>query len=169
MFFEIMVTRRSLAAGLGGFLLSGAASSGAHFRRVGPTLPECSPCALPLRLAASETRVGGRVLHVAPHGKDEDGPARGTFEHPFATLPHAYARAAAGDTILMRGGTYGFEGAQSGWILAGGGGTPGAPVKIVSYPGQTPIIDGARCQVRPSLITPAMTRNARMAEQARPT
>ncbi|CAO4145678.1 hypothetical protein [Methylorubrum extorquens] len=41
------------------------------------------------------------ALYVAPGGEDGDGLTHGTPERPFATLPHAYARAGAGDTIVL--------------------------------------------------------------------
>ncbi|ABY31943.1 hypothetical protein [Methylorubrum extorquens] len=51
------------------------------------------------------------AFYVAPDG---EGPTHGTPERPFATLPHAYARAGAGDTSVLQGGLYGFGGRTSG-------------------------------------------------------
>lgn len=91
----------------------------------------------------SQTRGTGRTLYVAPTGEDGDHPERGTVQHPFATLPHAFAQAYGGDTILLRGGEYGFEGAAEGWLLSGHNGEPGRPIVIENYPGESPVIDGA--------------------------
>lgn len=119
-----MPTRRLLlGAGLG--LVATAAA---------PRLLKSPPPASP----AAPT--GGKVCHVAPGGSDEAGD--GSFGRPFASLPRAYAAAEPGDTILMRGGTYGLGG-PSGWLLVGHGGRPGRPVRIESLPGETPVIDGS--------------------------
>ncbi|BAU92781.1 pectate lyase L [Methylorubrum populi] len=120
-----MTTRRRLLLGAGGLLLAG-------------------PVAAPPLLHAREHK----AFHLAPGGEDGDGPSHGTPERPFATLPHAYARAGAGDTIVLRGGVYGFGGRTSGWLLAGGGGLPGQPLRIEAFPGETPVIDGS--DLRPS-------------------
>ncbi|GJD75738.1 right-handed parallel beta-helix repeat-containing protein [Methylobacterium goesingense] len=114
-----MITRRSFLLGTGGLLLAGAVA--ARHRPV----------------------ANAKALHVAPYGKDEDEPGHGTLKRPYATLHHAYARAGAGDTILLRGGVYGFGGRSSGWVLAGGGGVPGRPLRIEAYPGETPVLDGS--------------------------
>lgn len=84
----------------------------------------------------------GRTFYVAPTGKDGDDPERGSVGRPFATLPYAFFRAAGGDTIVMRGGIYGFAGASSGWLLAGHDGAPGRPIVIENHPGEVPVIDG---------------------------
>lgn len=91
----------------------------------------------------SEAPGTGRRLYVAPTGEDDDDPERGTVQRPFATLPRAFSHAYGGDTILLRGGEYGFDGAAEGWLLAGRGGEPGRPIVIENYPGEVPVIDGA--------------------------
>lgn len=84
---------------------------------------------------------GGRVIHVSPDGSDS-GRHDGGSTAPFLTLPRAFGSAVPGDTIVMRGGVYALEGQKSGWLLAGRGGTPTAPIHVTNHPGEVPIIDG---------------------------
>ena len=97
----------------------------------------------PVGSLAQPAAATGRTLYVAPAGEDGEYPARGTVKRPFATLPHAFAEAAAGDRILLRGGVYGFDGAAAGWLLAGHDGEPGRPIVVENHPGEFPVIDGA--------------------------
>lgn len=85
---------------------------------------------------------GGRTFFVAPDGEDADNPDRGSVLRPFATLPQAFRQAGPGDTILLRGGLYGFAGSHTGWLLAHHGGEPGRPITVANYPGETPVLDG---------------------------
>jgi hypothetical protein len=61
----------------------------------------------------------------------------GTRNKPFATFSRATAYLHAGDTLIVRGGTY------HEWVqLNRRDGTPSRPIVITAYPGETPIIDG---------------------------
>ncbi|ABY31954.1 hypothetical protein ASF55_18285 [Methylobacterium sp. Leaf119] len=96
-----------------------------------------------LRAAEAQPRSRtGRTLFVAPNGEDGDRPEAGASSKPYATLPWAFRHAAPGDTILLRGGVYGFSGERSGWLLAHHGGEQGRPITIANYPGEVPILDG---------------------------
>ncbi len=97
---------------------------------------------LPWPRPAGASEGGRETLHLAPDGEDSDAPGAGRAGRPFASLPHAYRRARPGDTILMRGGVY-RPGGTEGWLLHGGGGAPGRPVRIEAMPGETPVVDGA--------------------------
>ncbi|MHB2205435.1 right-handed parallel beta-helix repeat-containing protein [Methylobacterium sp. CM6257] len=122
-----MLTRRRLVAGTS--LLAA----------VNALCLEGSPASEALR--GARTPHNGRVYHVAPGGSDELG--FGSPARPFESLPRAYAAAEAGDTIVLRGGTYSFNGTASGWLLANRGGRPGNPIRIESYAGEKPVIDGS--------------------------
>lgn len=94
------------------------------------------------RAIARRTSAGGAVAFadyfVAPGGSDL---AVGSLEAPFATIQHAVSAAiAAGGsrTIRVRGGTYRETVTLTGW-----GGTSGARQRLLSYPGETPIISGS--------------------------
>lgn len=110
-----------------------AAGMGAGFGLV-------TAAAAPRLLKSPARPARGQTCHVAPGGSDERGD--GSLARPFASLPRAYAAAGPGDTILLRGGTYGFRGEAAGWLLAGRGGRPGQPVRIENHPGETPVLDG---------------------------
>jgi hypothetical protein len=71
----------------------------------------------------------GTVLYVSPTGSDSN---TGTVSSPYATLSKAVSVAPSGGTIVLRGGTY-----------RQGGVSIGTSVKIIAYPGETPIFNGA--------------------------
>ncbi len=70
---------------------------------------------------------------VAPNGKPV---AAGTAEFPLNSINAAVSRAKAGDTILVRGGTYHEA------VTVRQSGTPAAPIKLQAFPGESPVIDG---------------------------
>lgn len=84
-----------------------------------------------LMLAASSAH--STTYIVSPRGKTV---AAGTLEFPLQTINGAVARAVAGDTIQVRSGTYAEE------IKIYKSGTPSAPIRLMAYPGDSPIIDG---------------------------
>jgi hypothetical protein len=75
------------------------------------------------------------ALYVAPNGTDS---AAGTESNP-TTLTSALTRVAAGGTIYMRGGTYGY--AQTVTIAQGNNGTSSARKTLAAYPGETPVLN----------------------------
>lgn len=70
---------------------------------------------------------------VATNGNDG---AAGTLAAPLRTIKAGFSKAVAGDTIQVRSGTYTEE------IIVRKSGTAAAPIKLVAYPGESPIIDG---------------------------
>jgi hypothetical protein len=85
------------------------------------------------RLAAAET------FYVAPDGNDG---AAGTMTAPFATMTAAQDRAAPGDTVYLRGGTYRFTSSS----LATGvnltkSGVEGKRINYWAYAGEVPVFD----------------------------
>src|SRR3954465_740250 len=83
----------------------------------------------PLSASAANT------YYVAPNGSDS---AAGTMAAPFATLQKANDSAAAGDTILMRAGTYNCTGQIT---LSKSGTSDSNRTKIWAYPGEVPLLD----------------------------
>ncbi len=74
------------------------------------------------------------TFYVAPTGSDS---STGSLSSPFKTLTKAGTMVAAGDTIMLRGGTY-REFAEM-WK----GGAAGSLVLITNYPGETPVLKGS--------------------------
>jgi len=76
-----------------------------------------------------------QTYYIAPTGDDDSGD--GSIENPWATFLKAETMLYAGDTLIVRGGTY------NEWVfLETRGGTATEPIVIKRYPGETPIIDG---------------------------
>jgi hypothetical protein len=100
--------------------------------------------------------------YVAPGGNDA---AAGAEAAPLASLAAAQAKAKAGDTVLLRGGTYSFAKGTSacssgtatisGVVLDKDGG-PGSPINYFAYPGEVPVLDfdGIRdsCRIKGILL-----------------
>lgn len=80
---------------------------------------------------------------VAPNG---DNGAAGTVAAPFRTIEHAIWRAQPGDVIFVREGVY------SGQVNIWKGGAAEAPVTVMAYPGERPIIDGAGTGANTDLV-----------------
>jgi trimeric autotransporter adhesin len=78
--------------------------------------------------------LNGNVRYVATNGNDTTG--TGSVSAPYATLSKAISSSISGDNIVIRGGTYRGQGA----ISIGATKT----LKIMAYPGETPIFNGAR-------------------------
>ncbi len=76
----------------------------------------------------------GSTYFVAPNGNDANS---GTASSPFRTIQHAAGIAAAGDTVLVRQGTYNELVAP-----ASSGNASQGYVTISAYPGETATIDG---------------------------
>ncbi len=74
----------------------------------------------------------GDVRFVSAEGSDA-GP--GTLDRPFRTLPKALAASAAGDSVVLRGGTYPVTENEA--VLD----VPG--ITVTAYPGEVPVFDGS--------------------------
>ena len=61
----------------------------------------------------------------------------GTFGQPYLTINVAITASSAGDTIYVRGGVYNTERIS----FSGKNGTADAPITLISFPGETAIID----------------------------
>lgn len=94
--------------------------------------------ALVFSVTALQTKPTGRTYYVKkhPYGSDDND---GSYEAPWATVPHAWARIGRGDTLFIHGGKYDIpepvifeqDGDETGWIT------------VSAFPGETPILDGS--------------------------
>jgi hypothetical protein len=78
--------------------------------------------------------VGAATYYVAENGSDA-GP--GTLAAPWRTIQKAADTVVAGDTVLIRSGTYAER------VVMGASGAAGAEITFAAYPGEVPVIDGA--------------------------
>ncbi len=86
--------------------------------------------ALAVWLLAAATPLLASTYYVAPPGSGGSDSHPGTLASPWATLQHAADTVQAGDTVLVRAGSYtGFELEESG--------TPQARIVFAAYPGET--------------------------------
>ncbi len=108
--------------GISTLLLTRAATPGSTWEDAGAHLP----------ISYNIASLTGTVRYVAPGGNDTSG--TGSASAPYATLAKAYSVAGSGDNIVVRGGTY-----RQGNVTI----TSAKPVKIIAYPGETPVFDGA--------------------------
>ena len=86
--------------------------------------------------ALSSTMAKANTYYVSTTGSDS---AAGALATPFATLTKAISKATAGDTILMRGGTYTLSSTVS--ISSSKNGTAALPYTIANFTGETPVLD----------------------------
>lgn len=77
----------------------------------------------------------GATYYVATSGSDSNP---GTQASPFRTIGKAAATAAAGDTVLIRQGTY-----NEGDLAPSRSGASGSPIVFKNYPGETPVINAS--------------------------
>ncbi len=89
---------------------------------------------------AGDTTIPTNAKHVATTGSDQNA---GTAAQPWRTLAYACSRLAAGDTLLVRGGTY-----LERDVRIATTGTSNSPVAIRNHPGETVIVDGGYAQFR---------------------
>ncbi|WP_191907882.1 DUF1565 domain-containing protein [Nocardioides cynanchi] len=82
------------------------------------------------------------VRYVSPTG---DNHATGSIDRPWRTLTHALRRIYAGQVLFVRGGTY-HE--QIDHVRLHDG-TSTAPITVLSYPGENPVLDGSVSLRRP--------------------
>lgn len=76
----------------------------------------------------------GRTWYLSPDGSDSNP---GTISQPFFSLTKVWPVLLAGDTVLLRGGTYHFSSTQ---YLVNKKGTATNTIKIWAYPGEIPVI-----------------------------
>ncbi len=76
----------------------------------------------------------GQTYYVASTGADTNA---GTLGHPFATIQHAADIAMAGDTVLVRQGTY-----NALVVPPHSGNANAGYITFSAYPGEAPVIDG---------------------------
>jgi parallel beta-helix repeat protein len=93
--------------------------------------------------SAVQELLGQADIFVATNGRDNGS---GTIDDPFATIERAVAMAKPDDVILVRGGTY------KGPVQISQGGEEGAPVKIMGFPGERPVIDGSGTPANTDLV-----------------
>ncbi len=94
-----------------------------------------------------------RVLYVSTAGLDTNP---GTFELPFRTISKGYSIAAAGDTIILRGGTFVLTATTS----LSKSGTSVNKYYLLAYPGEYVLLDfsGAASGARVTAVEPASHR-----------
>lgn len=80
------------------------------------------------------------TYYVATTGNNSNP---GTEDKPWRTITYAVAAMVAGDTTFVRGGTYSTEGT----IRFKRTGTATAPIRLLNYPGESPLIDYVDQQV----------------------
>lgn len=114
--------------GLGG-IWGGAGVAAARAGTLENRNPAAAGASLPISYALSSQP--GRKVFVAPNGSDAGD---GSASAPFKTLPRAVAAAAAGDVVVVRGGTYPISGNQV---------TIAKKVTLIAYPGEVPVFDGS--------------------------
>jgi parallel beta-helix repeat protein len=73
---------------------------------------------------------------VSPSGDDSNP---GTASRPWQTIEKAESEVRPGDTIVLRGGSYGAWGKNTYFNTNG---TASAPINVVAYPGETPVFPG---------------------------
>ena len=96
-------------------------------------------CMLASVLALSDA-AHAATYYVATSGNNGNP---GTEDKPWRTITYAVAAMVAGDTTYVRGGTYSTEGN----IRFKRTGTATAPIKLLNYPGESPVIDFVDQQV----------------------
>ena len=93
-----------------------------------------------------------KVIYVAPDGSDN---ATGTIDSPLATLPAAYKKVVAGDTVYFRGGTYQVTDEQVmkkdntyAYVFAlEKAGSASRRTCFMGYPGERPVFDFSALQL----------------------
>lgn len=83
------------------------------------------------------------VRYVSPSGDDHN---LGTVDAPWQTLTYALGRVYAGQVLFVRGGTY-HEQIDHVRLHFG---TPTAPITVLSYPGENPVLVGSVSLRRPT-------------------
>lgn len=77
-----------------------------------------------------------QTYYLSPSGSDAGG--NGSIGQPWRTITKAMTVALAGDTVLMRAGSYNYTTRQT---IGNKHGSAGNYIKIMNYPGETPIVN----------------------------
>ncbi|OQP60638.1 hypothetical protein A3860_32635 [Niastella vici] len=101
---------------------------------LGLAIPACSKS----KSGPSPEVAAGQVYYVSPNGSDGN---TGTLTAPFKSITAALNKAVAGDTVLVRGGTY-YE-----KISFPRSGTSEKTITLKAYAGEKPVIDGSSITV----------------------
>jgi len=96
--------------------------------------PAATATPTPTSPAAQTPTGSGATYYVSPSGSDA---APGTIAEPWATIQHAAESISAGDTALIRGGTY-----AENIEVAGSGDADNGYVVFSAYAGEQPVLDG---------------------------
>src|SRR5438876_1028887 len=86
---------------------------------------------------AWSAHVWAASYYVATNGNDSS--STGSISAPYATVSKAIGKAAAGDSIFVRGGTYNLSSVLS--ISSSKVGTAAAPYHLLAYGNETPVLD----------------------------
>ena len=99
--------------------------------------PAPSPTATPTPspTATPTPSPNGKTYYLAPTGKDSNA---GSISAPWLSIYAALPKLHAGDTLLVRGGSYSFGGVNYTTVV----GTQAAPITVSNYPGETPVFTG---------------------------
>ena len=89
---------------------------------------------LALGFCLTSWQAGARTLYVSPNGNDGND---GTISNPWKKISYALAQAQPGDTIFLRGGVY----KEDERLITTRSGNPGAPITLMNFIGEIPIID----------------------------
>lgn len=118
----------------------------AEFRSHPPIRPLPEPSQRPL--------AGGPAFFVDPARGDDT--SDGSKAKPWKTIAHALPKLSAGDTLVLRGGTY-FEN-----VYCAVAGTKEKPITIRSHPGELAIVDGglAEFETDPAQVWEPVTGGA---------
>ncbi|GIE86051.1 right-handed parallel beta-helix repeat-containing protein [Actinoplanes regularis] len=109
-------------------------------------------------LAVPGVSAAASVYYVSPSGSDS---AAGTASAPWRSIARAQSAVAAGDTVYLRAGTYGYTSATSSCssqtatvdaITLSRSGSSGAPISYLNYPGEKVLFDfsgiTANCRIK---------------------
>ncbi len=84
----------------------------------------------------------GHTYYVATNGSDKTGVGDGSITKPWASWQKGFESLNPGDTLYIRGGNYTAMGSNArGVSISGRSGTTSDPIKVLAYPGETPILD----------------------------
>lgn len=98
-----------------------------------------------LTLTCVTNTLNAATYYVSPTGNDA---SPGTLSQPWRTLPYAVSRAFAGDTVMIRAGSYRPSGGAQYVMQLTRSGTPAAPIVFQAYPGESPVLDASVSGVR---------------------
>src|SRR5262245_40452400 len=86
-------------------------------------------------ILASSSSAPGAIYYVAPSGGSDLN--SGSINAPFNSIAHGISISDPGDTIYLRGGTYGLANGLNTRISIGSSltGTAAQPVNLLAYPG----------------------------------